>query len=84
MADAELAEELRRRGCLYAPDYAINAGGIIDVCYERTGGTPAQLKAHIEGIGDTLRQIFERADAEGATTSAVADRLAHERLRAGR
>ncbi|WP_443191617.1 Glu/Leu/Phe/Val dehydrogenase dimerization domain-containing protein [Pseudomonas indica] len=84
LADAELAEELRRRGCLYAPDYAINAGGIIDVCYERTGGTPAQLKAHIEGIGDTLRQIFERADAEGATTSAVADRLAHERLRAGR
>ncbi|MDO9321141.1 MAG: Glu/Leu/Phe/Val dehydrogenase dimerization domain-containing protein, partial [Pseudomonas sp.] len=38
LADAQLAEELQRRGCLYAPDYAINAGGIIDVCYERTGG----------------------------------------------
>ncbi|TWC43004.1 leucine dehydrogenase [Pseudomonas sp. SJZ079] len=84
LADAQLAEELKRRGCLYAPDYAINAGGIIDVCYERTGGSAAQLKAHIEGIGDTLKQIFERADAQGQTTSAVADSLARERLQAGR
>ncbi len=84
LADAQLAEELKRRGCLYAPDYAINAGGIIDVCYERTGGSAAQLKAHIEGIGDTLQQIFERADAQGQTTSAVADSLARERLLAGR
>lgn len=84
LADAQLAEELKRRGCLYAPDYAINAGGIIDVCYERTGGSAAQLKAHVEGIGDTLKQIFERADAQGQTTSAVADSLARERLQAGR
>ncbi|MEX6503106.1 Leu/Phe/Val dehydrogenase [Pseudomonas zhanjiangensis] len=84
LADAELAEELRRRGCLYAPDYAINAGGIIDVCYERTGGSTAQLKAHIEGIGETLTQIFQRAEREGATTTAIADRLAEERLRGAR
>ena len=84
LADAQLAEELKRRGCLYAPDYAINAGGIIDVCYERTGGSAAQLKGHVEGIGDTLKQIFERADAQGQTTSAVADSLARERLQAGR
>ncbi|KFX70145.1 amino acid dehydrogenase [Pseudomonas taeanensis MS-3] len=84
LADAQLAEELKRRGCLYAPDYAINAGGIIDVCYERTGGTAAQLKAHVEGIGGTLKQIFERAEAQGQTTSAVADSLARERLQAGR
>jgi leucine dehydrogenase len=84
LADVQLAEELQARGCLYAPDYAINAGGIIDVCYERTGGSAAELKAHIEGIGETLRQIFERAEAEGGTTAAVADRLALERLKAGR
>ncbi len=84
LASAELAEELRRRGCLYAPDYAINAGGIIDVCYERTGGSTDQLKAHIEGIGDTLAQIFQRAEREGATTTAIADRLAEERLRGTR
>ena len=81
LADAGLAEELRRRDCLYAPDYAINAGGIIDVCYERTGGGAAQLKAHIEGIGATLQQIFQRAEQEGRTTVEIADRLAEERLR---
>jgi leucine dehydrogenase len=84
LAAAELAEELRRRGCLYAPDYAINAGGIIDVCYERNGGSPAELKAHIEGIGATLTEIFQRAEREGNTTTAVADRMAQERLHAGR
>ncbi len=80
LADAGLAEELRRRECLYAPDYAINAGGIIDVCYERTGGSAMQLKAHIEGIGETLQQIFQRAEHEGRTTVEVADRLAEERF----
>ncbi|WP_372875356.1 Glu/Leu/Phe/Val dehydrogenase dimerization domain-containing protein [Pseudomonas sp.] len=84
LADAGLAEELRRRGCLYAPDYAINAGGIIDVCYERNGGSTAELKAHIEGIGATLAEIFQRAEREGNTTTAVADRMAQERLHAGR
>jgi leucine dehydrogenase len=84
LADAGLAEELRRRGCLYAPDYAINAGGIIDVCYERNGGSTAELKAHIEGIGATLTEIFQRAEREGSTTTAVADRMAQERLHAGR
>jgi len=83
LADAHLAVELQRNGCLYAPDYAINAGGIIDVYFERSGGSAAELKAHIEGIGETLRQIFVRAAAEGSSTLAVADRLAMERLNAG-
>lgn len=83
LADISLAEVLRRRDCLYAPDYAINAGGIIDVCFERTGGSVTELKAHIEGIGQTLTEIFQRAEREGATTSAVADSMALERLRSG-
>src|SRR5690606_10092884 len=78
LASAELAEQLRRRDCLYAPDYAINAGGIIDVCYERTGGSSEQLKAHIESIEATLDEIFQRSKAEGATTSAIADQMARE------
>ncbi|TLX58489.1 amino acid dehydrogenase [Stutzerimonas nosocomialis] len=80
LATADIAEALRARGCLYAPDYAINAGGIIDVCYERIGGSAAQVRSHVERIGPTLREIFQRADAEGCTTTAVADRLARERL----
>ncbi|MNZ41409.1 Leucine dehydrogenase [compost metagenome] len=84
LATPELAEELRQRGCLYAPDYAINAGGIIDVALQRGDATPAQLRAHLDGIGATLAEIFARADAEGATTTSIADRLARERLQAGR
>ena len=84
LASPELAEELRSRGCLYAPDYAINAGGIIDVAFQRGDATPAELRAHLDGIGATLAEIFARADAEGATTTAIADRLARERLQAGR
>ncbi|WP_439859098.1 Leu/Phe/Val dehydrogenase [Pseudomonas sp. MBLB4136] len=84
LADAQLAEELQRKGCLYAPDYAINAGGIIDVCYERTGGSAAELKAHVEGIAATLEEIFRRSQVEGATTTAIADRMAQERLQGGR
>ena len=50
------------------------------MCYERTGGSTAALKAHIEGIETTLAEIFQRAEAEGATTTAIADRMARERL----
>jgi len=84
LATPELAEELRQRGCLYAPDYAINAGGIIDVAFQRSDASPAELKAHLDGIGATLAEIFVRAEAEGATTTSIADRLARERLQAGR
>lgn len=83
LSDLRLAEELQRRNCLYAPDYAINAGGIIDIYYGRSAGSTAQLKAHIEGIGDTLQQIFERAEREAASTTAIADQLAEERLHGG-
>lgn len=76
------AEELWRRGRLHAPDYAINAGGVIDVAYEYSGGTPEQVRLHVEGIGETLRQIFQRAEAEGRNTTAIADSLALERLNA--
>lgn len=80
LADAQLAEELKLKGILYAPDYAINAGGIIDIYFERSGGSALELKRHIEGIGDTLKLIFERAHSEGRTTTNVADRLAEERF----
>ncbi|MGX5220077.1 Glu/Leu/Phe/Val dehydrogenase dimerization domain-containing protein [Pseudomonas segetis] len=80
LADAQLAEELASKGVLYAPDYAINAGGIIDIYFERSGGSALELKAHIEGIGATLEQIFSRAEHQGKTTTAIADQLAEERF----
>ena len=83
LASPEIGVELQRRNHLYAPDYAINAGGIIDVYYQRIGGSAAQIDAHVKGIGETLREIFTRAAASGEPTSIIADRLALERLHVG-
>jgi leucine dehydrogenase len=77
-------EALTQAGILYAPDYVINAGGIISVAREYEGGvTAAQVKAEIERIPARLSEIFERARREGRPTSAIADQMARERLAAG-
>lgn len=85
-ANNQLAEprhgvELMKRGILYAPDYVINAGGIIDVYHERIGFERAALIKHIEGIRDNLMEVFERARAEERPTGEVADAIAEERFR---
>ncbi|MCW8978787.1 MAG: amino acid dehydrogenase, partial [Marinobacter sp.] len=72
---------LRDRGVLYAPDFAINAGGIIDVFYERAGATPETVRAHVDTIGDTLTEIFNRADRSGRPTGEIANELAEERFK---
>ena len=69
-----------KRAILYAPDYVINAGGIIDVSYEREGFDRDHLVRHIDGIGDTLTEIFERARSEEMPTGLVADQIARERF----
>lgn len=72
---------LRERGILYAPDYAINSGGIIDVCYERLGRfDPSAVNQHIESIHGTLMEIFTRADNEQQSTHIIADQVAKERF----
>lgn len=81
LASPKLATEITNRGILYAPDYVINAGGIIDVHYERVGYDTATVLRHVEGIADTLEQIFRRAEAEGRSTAAIADQIAEERFR---
>ena len=58
LAQPKHDEMLRQRGILYAPDYAINAGGIIDVFYERFGGEPQAVREHIDSIAQTLTEIF--------------------------
>ncbi len=81
LAAPNLAAELTARGILYAPDYVINAGGIIDVHYERVGYQPTTVLRHVEGIAATLQEIFCRAEAEGRSTAEVADQVAEERFR---
>jgi leucine dehydrogenase len=82
LADPEAAEILRARGILYAPDYVINGGGAIAlVGLELLGWSSAKLDAALEQIGHTLRQIYQRADAEEISTAAASDAVADERLR---
>jgi len=74
-------DRLHRRGILYAPDYALNAGGIIDIAYQRQGKSRTDMLAHVARIAGTLTEIFERADATGQPTYRLADRMAEERFR---
>ncbi len=71
---------LRERGILYAPDYVLNAGGIIDIFYERIGHEHTKVRAHIETIADTLSEIFRRADTQNRPTGEIANELAEERF----
>ena len=84
LAIPEMAEELRRRGILYAPDFIVNGGGIVNIAdeFEDGGYNRERAFAHVERIGDRLLQVFARAEAEGVTTEVAAERIAEERIRA--
>ncbi|MEO0997981.1 MAG: Glu/Leu/Phe/Val dehydrogenase dimerization domain-containing protein [Pseudomonadota bacterium] len=72
-------ENLRERGILYCPDYVINAGGIISVALEYEGGsTDEAVMRRIDGIGERLRDVFRRAERDGAPTNRVADDMARQ------
>lgn len=75
---------LWRAGILYAPDFVINAGGIIDVGSEYYGYDPADVRRRIEAIGTSLDTVFERAYRTGEPPEVIAERLADERLAAAR
>ena len=75
------AQMLKDRGILYAPDYAINAGGLINVANEIEGYNRerAFLQAE-EGIYDTLMTIFQRSEEEDVTTQTAASKVAEKRM----
>ncbi len=84
LAERSGAERLAQRGILYAPDFVVNAGGVIYldlVAKER--GTLEQIMGRVAGIGDTVRRVFDEAAARGVTPLAAAEGLAAERLAAG-
>jgi leucine dehydrogenase len=75
---------LHQRGILYAPDYVINAGGLINVYGELADWSPARSKRKAGDIFNTLLRIFELAKSEGIPTEAAANRVAEERIREAR
>ncbi len=65
---------------LYAPDYVINAGGIIDIFYERSCYDHERVTHHIERIGDNLEEIFMLAKETGQPTQLITDKIAESRF----
>jgi leucine dehydrogenase len=86
-ANNQLEEErhgdiLEERGVVYAPDYVINAGGLINVNAEVEGWGLEGSHKKIEEIGDTIHKILLRAKQLGIPTWQAADRIAEERVAA--
>jgi leucine dehydrogenase len=86
LADDRHGDALKARGILYAPDYVINAGGLIYVSGDARKRNGAGFDhdaalARVAGIQDTLTEVFARAKADDLATSAAADRIAEERFK---
>ena len=78
-------DELARRGVLYAPDYVVNAGGIINVAAEIAGDyDPDVVLERVERIGERLRDILCEAQLKGEAPFRVADAMAHEKIEVAR
>lgn len=82
LAEPGIADLLERRAILYAPDYLVNAGGLIHVADEIAGFEAGRVRARVARIYDTARQVFAQAAAEGVSPAAAADRLAEQRIAA--
>ena len=82
LAEWRHGDELHRRGIVYAPDYAINAGGLVNVAAEQNpGGYDATAsRERVLGIYDTILTILERSAATNTPSYVVSDRMAEERL----
>ena len=88
LATADIGQALFDRGVLYAPDYVVNGGGIINVASEmtarQTGGAydPAWVEGKLARLMETLEEILERSAAEKRPTHEIADAIAEARIQA--
>lgn len=80
LAAVEFAASLKEKGILYAPDYVINAGGVIHVCAQYYQESELQAEEKVLNIYNTLLDIFERSEANNQTTLEVANQIAESRL----
>ena len=82
LADEACGDELERRGILYAPDYAANAGGLMNVSIELEGYDRKRAIRMTRTIYYNVGRIFEIAERDGIPSWAAADRMAEERIAA--
>jgi leucine dehydrogenase len=80
LAQPRHGDDLHARGILYAPDYAINAGGLVNVAQEVVGYDAAKSRANTMKIYDTIWEIADRAKKTGAPTYRIADMMVEEKL----
>ncbi len=80
LAHDGIEKQLQDRGVLYAPDYMVNAGGLIQVADELEGFSFERAQQRAEKIFDTTARVFALADAEGVPPAVAADRLAERRM----
>ena len=80
LAEPRHGNALRERGILFAPDYVINAGGLINVYGELHGWSPERTRRKTAAIYDALLHVFRRAREEGVTAIEASDRVALQRL----
>ncbi len=83
LAAPEVADTLAARGVLYAPDYLVNCGGVVQVADELLGFDPDRARARVAEVFDTTLEVLRRADREGTTPTAAAAAEARERIAAG-
>jgi len=80
LAHEGIEKQLQDRGVLYAPDYLVNAGGLIQVADELEGFSFERAQQRAEKIFDATRRVFALAEAEGVPPAVAADRLAERRM----
>ena len=81
LAHPGIEKAIEEKGVLYAPDYCVNSGGVIQVADELEGFSFERAQQRARGIFDTTRRVFELAKADGITSAEAADRLAERRMR---
>ena len=76
LANNAIGDEVQKRGILYAPDYLVNAGGIINVVAEHLGESTAAVEKRVRQIPTRLAAVFDAAEESGEAPNFVADSLA--------
>ncbi len=81
LSTPDMGEKLSERGILYAPDYVINGGGIINVAAEISGAyDPAWVEGKVQRLVKTLGEVLDQAKTEKRATNRVADEIALRRI----
>jgi glutamate dehydrogenase/leucine dehydrogenase len=81
LATPEDARRLEERGILYAPDFIVNCGGVINVAEETRGYNEMRARAHADRVFETTLRIFAIAREQGVLTEQAAEQFAEERMR---